>query len=98
MDAAVADEQDRAAMLRTQICRKRPARRDQIIGMASYTIVPRISDDGFDVAVVGSNGARQTILNFKTEADAGAWIAQDEQHDRRRDLLPRESVQEENSP
>jgi hypothetical protein len=63
--------------------------------MASYTIVPRIGDDGFDVAVVGSDGARQTILNFKTEADAGAWIAQDEQHDRRRDLLPRESVREE---
>jgi hypothetical protein len=28
---------------------------------------------------VGSNGARQTILGFDTEAAARAWIAQDEQ-------------------
>jgi len=63
--------------------------------VATYTIVRRTGDDGFDVAVVGNDGARHTILNFKTEADAGAWIVQDEEHDRRRDLLPRESAQEE---
>ncbi len=56
--------------------------------MATYAIVPRIGDDGFDVSVVGSDGARQTILNFRTEADAEAWIVQDKKADQRRDLLP----------
>jgi hypothetical protein len=52
--------------------------------MASYTVVPRSTDDGFDVAVIGTDGARQTILNFRTETDAMAWIVQDERHERRR--------------
>ena len=79
----------------TQMCCSGQRAGDQIIGMGTYTIVRRTGDDGFDVAVVGNDGARHTILNFKTEADAGAWIVQDEEHDRRRDLLPRESAQEE---
>jgi hypothetical protein len=45
--------------------------------MASYTIKPRADGAGFDIGVVGSNGARQTMLGFKTEAEAEAWIAQD---------------------
>jgi hypothetical protein len=65
---------------------KRSARRHQIIAMATYMIVPRTGDDGFDISVVGDRGDRHTILNFKTEADAEAWIVQDEQHDRRRYL------------
>jgi len=55
--------------------------------MAIYTILRRIGDDGFDVSVVGSDGTRQTILNFTTEADAEAWIRQDKQDDRRRGLV-----------
>ena len=55
--------------------------------MASYTIVRNIGDDGFDVAIVGSDGVRQTILNFSTEADAEAWIVQDELDERRRGLM-----------
>lgn len=55
--------------------------------MATYTIVHSIGDDGFDVAVVGSDGVRQTLLNFPTEADAEAWIVQDEKDERRRGLM-----------
>ncbi|MEJ0017306.1 MAG: hypothetical protein WDN25_12195 [Acetobacteraceae bacterium] len=51
--------------------------------MANYTVVPRSADDGFDVAVIGGDGARQTVLNFRTQADAEAWIMQDEEHERR---------------
>ena len=65
----------------------RPAWRYQIRGMARYTIVRNAGDDGFDVAVVGSDGARQTILNFQTEADAKAWIVEDERDERRRSLM-----------
>jgi hypothetical protein len=54
--------------------------------MATYTIIRRIGDVGFDVSVVGSDGARQTILNFQTEVEAEAWIVQDEQLDRWRDM------------
>ena len=60
--------------------------RNQIIGMATYTIVRRIGDVGFDVSVVGSDGARQTILNFQTEAEAEAWIVQDGRLDRWRSV------------
>lgn len=43
--------------------------------MATYTVIPR--GDVFDVAVISRNGARQTMLGFKTEAKAEAWIRQD---------------------
>jgi hypothetical protein len=46
--------------------------------MATYTIIPHPDQSGFDIAIVGANGARQTMLGFSTEADAQAWIAQDE--------------------
>jgi hypothetical protein len=46
--------------------------------MSTYTIIARTDQVGFSVGVVGDDGARQTILGFKTEADARAWIAQDE--------------------
>jgi hypothetical protein len=45
--------------------------------MASYIITPRTDGTGFDIGVVGSNGARQTMLGFKTKDEAEAWIAQD---------------------
>ena len=65
----------------------RSVRRGQMISLATYKIARRVGDDGFDVSVVGSDGARQTILDIKTRADAEARIIQDEQHDRRRGLV-----------
>lgn len=45
--------------------------------MATYRIIPKVDRTGFDVAIVGNDGARQTLLGFKTHADARAWIARD---------------------
>jgi hypothetical protein len=42
--------------------------------MATYTICPRLDGRGYDIRVVGINGSRQTMLGFKTEAEAEAWI------------------------
>jgi hypothetical protein len=42
--------------------------------MAIYTIIPHSEGDGFDVALIGDNGVRQTMLGFATEADAESWI------------------------
>lgn len=44
--------------------------------MATYTVIPK-ADQTFHVAIVGNNGARQTLLGFETLADAQAWIVQD---------------------
>ena len=44
--------------------------------MPTYTVIPQ-ADQTFHVAIVGDDGARQTILGFPTEADAAAWIARD---------------------
>ena len=46
--------------------------------MATYTIIPRPDQSGFDIAIIGADGARQTMLGFKTTGDAKAWIVQDE--------------------
>ena len=46
--------------------------------MATYTIIPRPDQSGFDIAIVGADGTRQTMLGFKTTNDAKAWIIQDE--------------------
>jgi hypothetical protein len=45
--------------------------------MATYTIIPKDDQTGFDVAIVGDDGARQTLLGFETQTDAQAWIAWD---------------------
>jgi hypothetical protein len=45
--------------------------------MATYTVVPKVDQTGFHVAIVGSDGVRQTILGFKTQADAETWISRD---------------------
>ena len=45
--------------------------------MTTYTITARAAHDGYDIAIVGSDGARQTLLGFRTEAEAEAWIEQD---------------------
>ena len=42
--------------------------------MASFTISARADQDGFEIEVVEHEGAPQTILGFKTQADAEAWI------------------------
>jgi hypothetical protein len=47
--------------------------------MATYTISSATERGSFDVAIVGNNGARQTVLGFKTYAAAEAWIAADEE-------------------
>ena len=45
--------------------------------MASYTVIQKVDQPGFQVAIVGSDGVRQTILGFATQADAEAWISRD---------------------
>jgi hypothetical protein len=50
------------------------------MGMANYKIIPRSDGDGFDIEVVGADGAHHTMLGFKTEVDAQEWIAQDQSH------------------
>ena len=46
--------------------------------MATYTVTPSETHrDGFDVQIVGDDGVRQTMLGFKTKADAEAWIIED---------------------
>lgn len=47
--------------------------------MATYTISPGTERGDFDVAVVGNDGSRQTMLGFKTYAAAAAWVVEDEQ-------------------
>ena len=47
--------------------------------MATYKILPGTNRGDFDIAIVGSDGSRQTMLGFKTYAAAEAWIAEDEQ-------------------
>jgi hypothetical protein len=46
--------------------------------MSTYTIIPRPDQSGYDIAIIGTNGARQTMLGFGTMVEAEAWIAQDE--------------------
>jgi hypothetical protein len=53
--------------------------------MANYTVIPK-PDRTFDVAIVGNDGARQTLLGFETQADAQAWIAHDRCHSIASDL------------
>ena len=45
--------------------------------MATYTISPGTERDSFDVAIVGNDGTRQTMLGFKTYAAAEGWVAED---------------------
>ena len=44
--------------------------------MATYTLITR-PDGGYDIQIVGADGAHQTMLGFRTEADANVWITQD---------------------
>ena len=49
--------------------------------MAMYTVIPRADQAEFDIAVAGDDGVRQTMLGFKTEADAELWIEDDKKRD-----------------
>lgn len=44
--------------------------------MVTY-IISLETSRGFDVKIVGNDGARQTLLGFPTRQAAEAWIAQD---------------------
>jgi hypothetical protein len=45
--------------------------------MSTYTIIPNSDGSGFSVGIAGTDGARQTMLGFESEAEAEAWIVQD---------------------
>lgn len=47
-------------------------------GMATYDITPRPDRSGFDIAIADDDGGRHTMLGFKTEVDAEAWIIEDQ--------------------
>jgi hypothetical protein len=49
--------------------------------MTQYTILPVGDGSGFNVAVSGSDGARNTMLGFASEEEAEAWIALDKRLD-----------------
>jgi hypothetical protein len=56
----------------------RRGERSHTSGMATYTVtLSEFSSDAFDVQIVGNDGVRQTMLGFKTKADAEAWIVDD---------------------
>ena len=46
--------------------------------MATYAVVFRADRSGYDVHVKDDSGGRHTILGFKTEEAAKAWIAEDQ--------------------
>jgi hypothetical protein len=47
--------------------------------MATYTIIsPKQRDAGFLVAIVGDDGARNTVLGFGSEEQARRWIEADQ--------------------
>ena len=54
-----------------------PATASHIVSMDMYAVTPNTTGAGFQVTVAGSNGVRQTILGFVTEAEARGWITQD---------------------
>ena len=47
------------------------------MNMATYTISRRDNHSGFEVQVIGDDGAHQTLLGFRTRDEACDWIALD---------------------
>ena len=45
--------------------------------MVTYAIAARSGRDGFDIEIVGRDGAHQTMRGFKTQEDAEAWVVED---------------------
>ncbi len=50
--------------------------------MTIYLVVPDPGGPGFNVEIVGSDGVRQTLLHFSTEAEAEEWVAAERERDR----------------
>jgi hypothetical protein len=46
-------------------------------GMITYTVIASADQTDFHVKIAGGDGNRQTMLGFRTESDADAWIAND---------------------
>ncbi len=46
--------------------------------MSTYAISPQPDEQAYAVRIVGSDGVRQTMLGFTSEADAKAWVAADQ--------------------
>jgi hypothetical protein len=51
------------------------------VRMNSYRISVHPDGSGNDVHIIGSDGARQTVLGFETEAAAQTWIVADQARD-----------------
>ncbi len=49
--------------------------------MPTDTIVPGSHGHGYRIDVVGENGARHTMLDFDTEAEAQQWIEADKRRE-----------------
>jgi hypothetical protein len=47
------------------------------VGVPTYTILPRRRQPGLKVELVDDDGTRRTILGFKTETEAQAWVEED---------------------
>jgi hypothetical protein len=45
--------------------------------MSQYIVRSSSSGVGFDIAVIGGDNARNTLLGFDTEMEAQRWIARD---------------------
>ena len=45
--------------------------------MTTYIIEPDKNGNGFNIVIDNSNGARNTMLGFKTIEEAETWIAKD---------------------
>ena len=57
--------------------------------MSKYTVRSSSSGVGFDIAVIGGDGARNTLLGFDTEMEAQRWIARDKRlNDRTDPFMP----------
>jgi hypothetical protein len=52
--------------------------------MTTYSIIPASDGGSFNIGIAGSDGTRQTMLGFASEAEALAWI----EHDKRLSEVP----------
>jgi hypothetical protein len=50
--------------------------------MPIYSIVLKPDRTGYDVLIKYDSGARHTVLGFKTEEDAKAWVDEDQRRER----------------
>jgi hypothetical protein len=62
--------------------------------MTTYMIIPNSDGSGFNVGIAGSDGTRQTMLGFESEAEAEAWIIQD----KRLGQIPAQHVSDMSAP